>query len=162
MDAHAWTRPIVAFGRRYQRQLRFIGDRATPGHDFGLEFTSLLAALAVALFVLVAYTVIVSEDPAPTPGDETAFEVVEHLHSGALLAISKVITFLGTGGFVWGLAVVCGAVLAWRRRWAEFWVLIAGMAILTIGWHELKAAVDRPRPPGPHEVGVSGSSFPSG
>jgi undecaprenyl-diphosphatase len=162
MDGHAATRWIVAFGRRYQRQLRFIGDRATPGHDFGLEFTSLLAALAVAVFVLVAYTVVVGGDPGPTPGDETAIEVVAHLHSGALLAASKVISFLGTGGFVWGLTVVCGTFLAARRRWAEFWVLIAGMAILTLGWHELKAAVDRPRPPGPHEVAASGSSFPSG
>jgi undecaprenyl-diphosphatase len=36
------------------------------------------------------------------------------------------------------------------------------MAILTLGWHEVKAVVDRPRPPGPHEVAASGSSFPSG
>jgi undecaprenyl-diphosphatase len=162
MDAHAATRPIVAFGRRYQRQLRFIGDRATPGGEFGLEFTSLLAVLAVAVFVLVAYTVVVSGDPGPTPGDETAIEIVERLHSGALLAISKVITFLGAGGFVWGLTVVCGALLAARRRWAELWVLVLGMAIVTLGFHEIKAAVDRPRPPGPHEIAASGSSFPSG
>lgn len=162
MDAHAWTRPLVAFGRRYQRQLRFIGERATPGHEFGLEFTSLLAALAVALFVLVAYIVVVGKDSGPTPGDETAFEVVEHLHSGALLAASKVVTFLGSGGFTWGLTAVCAALLAWRRRWAEVCVLLAGMAIATIGFSEIKAAVDRPRPPGPHEVAVSGSSFPSG
>jgi undecaprenyl-diphosphatase len=162
MDRHAATRPLVAFGRRYQRQLRFIGARATPGHEFGLEFTSLLAALAVALFVLVAYIVVVGRDPGPTPGDETAIEVVEHLHGGFLLAVSKAITFLGSGAFIWGLTVVCAALLAWRRRWPEFWVLLAGMAIGTIGFHEIKDAVDRPRPPGPHEVSVSGSSFPSG
>jgi membrane protein DedA with SNARE-associated domain/membrane-associated phospholipid phosphatase len=162
MDAHGATRWLVAFGRRYRRQLRFVADRATPGHDFGLEFTSLLAALAVALFVLVAYTVVVGRDPGPTPGDETAFEIVEHLHSGFLLAVSKVITFLGSGAFTWGLTALCAALLAWRRRWPEFWVLVAGMAIVTIGFEEMKAAVDRPRPPGPHEVAASGSSFPSG
>ncbi len=162
MEEHAWTRPLVAFGRRYQRQLRFIGERATPGHDFGLEFTSLLAALVVALYVLVAYIVIVGGDPGPTPGDETAFEVVEHLHSGALLAFSKVITFLGSGAFTWALTAVCGALLAWRRRWPELWVLLAGMAISTLGFTELKVAIDRPRPPGLHQVAAAGSSFPSG
>jgi undecaprenyl-diphosphatase len=162
MEEHAATRWLVALGRRYQRQLRFIGARATPGHDFGLEFTSLLAAFAVALYVLVAYTIIVSGDPGPTPGDETAIEVVASLHNGALLAASKVITFLGSGGFTWALTVVCAALLAWRRRWPELWVLLAGMAIGTLGFHEIKAEVDRPRPPGPHQVAASGSSFPSG
>jgi len=162
MERHGATRWLVAFGRRYQRQLRFIGDRATPGHDFGLEFTSLLAVLAVSLFVLVAYIVVLGRDLGPTPGDETAIEVVESLHSGVLLAISKVITFLGSGAFTWGLTVVVAALLAWRRRWAEVCVLLAGMAISTIGFHEIKVAVDRPRPPGLHEVSATGSSFPSG
>ena len=162
MEEHAATRWLVAFGRRYQRQLRFIANRAIPGRDFGLEFTSLLAALAVALFVLVAYVVVLGRDLGPTPGDETTIEVVESLHSGFLLAASKVVTFLGSGGFTWALTVVCAALLAWRRRWAEVFVLLGGMAIATIGFLEIKVAVDRPRPPGPHEVAASGSSFPSG
>src|SRR4051812_13286320 len=162
MEGHRATRWLIVFGRRYQRQLRFIANRAIPGRDFGLEFTSLLAVLAVSLFVLVAYTVVIGNDPGPTPGDETAIEIVAHLHGGALLAASKVITFLGSGGFTWGLALVSAALLAWRRRWAEVCVLLAGMAIITIGFHELKDATDRPRPSGPHEVDASGSSFPSG
>ena len=35
------------------------------------------------------------------------------------------------------------------------------MTLLSVGAHEIKAAVDRPRPPGPI-VSASGSSFPSG
>ena len=46
------------------------GTGSRPGGTFGLEFTTLMAALAVASFVLVAYTVIVSGDPGPTPGDD--------------------------------------------------------------------------------------------
>jgi len=160
MEEHGTTRWLVVLGRRYQRQLRFIAARATPGRDFGLEFTSLLAVLAVAVFILVAYTVMIGDDPAPTPGDETAIEVVEHLHSGVLLAISKVITFLGSGGFTWGLTAVCAALLAWRRRWAEVCVLLAGMAIISIGFEAIRDATDRPRPPDP-EVATSGSAFPS-
>ena len=162
MDSHAATRWITALGRRFEPQLRFLWDRLTPGNSFGLEFTSLMAVLAVSLFVLVAYIVVVGGDPGPTPGDMTAIELVEHLHSGFLHGLSQVISFLGTGAFTWGLTVVCAAALAARRRWTEFWVLLAGMAITTLGFHEIKAEVDRPRPESAAAIDTSGSSFPSG
>jgi undecaprenyl-diphosphatase len=161
MEDHVATRWLVALSRRYQTQLGFLWNRVTPGGTFGLEVTSLLATLAVALFVLVAYTVVVSGDPGPTPGDETAIELAGHLHSGFLESVAKVVTFLGSGAFAWALTAVCAALLAARRRWPELAVLVAGMALLTIGFHELKGAVDRPRPPEPL-VAASGSSFPSG
>jgi undecaprenyl-diphosphatase len=153
--ATAW---IVDLARR--RELRFLWDRVTPGGTFGLEFTSLMAALAVSLFVLVAYTVIVGGDPGPTAGDETASELVEHIQTGALTSVAKVISFLGAAAFTWGLALVCGALLAWRRRWTEFWVLLVGMTITQVGLVALQDAVDRPRPPDPL-ASTSGSSFPS-
>ncbi|HVT00428.1 MAG TPA: bifunctional DedA family/phosphatase PAP2 family protein [Solirubrobacterales bacterium] len=161
LDDHAATRWIVAFARRHETGLRLIGDRLTPGGSFGLEFTSLMAVLAVAVFVLVAYIVVVGRDPGPTPGDETAVEVVEALRCGFLTGLSKLFTFLGSGGFVWALTAVCAVALAWRRHWTEVCVLLVGMALIQIGVHELKAAVDRPRPPD-GLVAASGSSFPSG
>ena len=51
--------------------------------------------------------------------------------------------------------------LALRRRWTELGVLLAGMTLTTIGFHEIKDAVDRPRPED-GLVATSGSSFPSG
>jgi membrane protein DedA with SNARE-associated domain/membrane-associated phospholipid phosphatase len=161
MEGHRATAWIVAFARRHERGLRLIGDRLTPGGSFGLEFTSLMAVLAVGIFVLVAYIVVIGEDAGPTPGDETAIEVAEALHCGFMLHFSKIVTFLGSGGFVWGLTIVCAAALAARRRWTEFCVLLAGMALIQFGFHEIKAAVDRPRPPD-GLVDASGSSFPSG
>jgi membrane protein DedA with SNARE-associated domain/membrane-associated phospholipid phosphatase len=159
MEGHAATRRLVELARR--PQLRFLWDRVTPGGTFGLEFTSLMATLAVAFFVLVAYTVVIGESPGPTGGDEAAHEIVDHLRSGALTSISKVITWLGSGGLILALAALCAVLLAWRRRWTEFWVLVAGMAITQIGIDVLKDTVDRPRPPHPL-AGSSGSSFPSG
>lgn len=161
MDEHAVTHWLVVLGRRYRPQLQFLWNRVTPGGTFGLEFTSLMATLAVALFVLVAYIVLIGDDPGPTPGDETAIDVVGHLHSGFLEALAKGVTFLGSGVFVWSLTAVCAGLLALRRRWTEFGVLLAGMALTSIGFHEIKDAVDRPRPPEPL-VDSSGSSFPSG
>jgi undecaprenyl-diphosphatase len=161
MEEHGGTRWLVELGRRYRPKLRFLWDRVTPGGTFGLEFTSLMATLAVALFVLVAYTVIIGRDPGPTPGDETAFEIAGHLHSGFLLAISKVVTFLGSGIWTWSLTAVCAALLAARRRWAEVAVLLAGMTMSSVGFHEIKDATDRPRPADPL-VDTHGSAFPSG
>ncbi|HEX4752965.1 MAG TPA: phosphatase PAP2 family protein, partial [Solirubrobacterales bacterium] len=161
MDDHATTRWITALGRRYETELRFVADRLTPGGTFGLEFTSLMAVLAVALFVLIAYIVVIEGNPGPTPGDETASEVAEAIHCGFMTGFSKFFTFLGSGGFVWTLTLVCAAALAWARRWTEVCVLLAGMALTVLGFHEIKAAVDRPRPEG-GLVGTTGSSFPSG
>src|SRR4029077_15478795 len=61
MEGRRATRWLVGF--RPRPQLHFLWDRVTPGGTFGLEFTSLMATLAVALFVLVAYTVVVGENP---------------------------------------------------------------------------------------------------
>ncbi|HEX8927932.1 MAG TPA: DedA family protein, partial [Actinomycetota bacterium] len=80
MEDHRATRWLVELARR--RELRFLWDRVTPGGTFGLEFTSLMATLAVALFVLVSYAVLIGGDPGPTPGDETAAELVGHLQAG--------------------------------------------------------------------------------
>jgi membrane protein DedA with SNARE-associated domain/membrane-associated phospholipid phosphatase len=161
MEEHAVSRWLVLLGRRFQPQLRFLSARLTPGASFGLEFTSLMATLAVAGFVLVAYTEIVSGDAGPTPGDRTAIDVVASLQTAWLVDVAKGVTVLGSGELVLSLAGVCAIALALRRRWAELGVLVTGMALIFVGVHELKAAVDRPRPEG-GLVDVSGSSFPSG
>jgi membrane protein DedA with SNARE-associated domain/membrane-associated phospholipid phosphatase len=160
MERHAASRWLVRLGRRFSPQLSFLWARVTPGGTFGLEFTSLMAALAVAVFVLVAYTVVIGGDPGPTPGDVTAAEIAEGLRAAWLTSIAKAIAAFGSAAVCWSLAALAAAALALRRRWAELWVLVAGMAIVVAGVHELKSAVGRPRPDG-GLVGVSGSSFPS-
>lgn len=160
MEHHAATRWIVVLARRFRPQLEFLWERVTPGGTFGLEFTSLMAVFAVASFVLVAYTVIVSGDPGPTPGDTTAIEVAESLQAGWLIDFAKVFTDLGSAAVVGALVFVSGVLLVARRRWAEFGVLLTGIVIVFAGVHELKDAIDRPRPDG-GLIDFSGSSFPS-
>jgi membrane protein DedA with SNARE-associated domain len=160
MEAHRETRWLVLLSRRFRPQLAFLWDRVTPGGTFGLEFTTLMAIFAVASFVLVSYTVLVSGDPEPTTGDTAAFELVERLSTSWLVDMAEAVTKLGSAAVVWLLAALCAVVLAARRRWAEVGVLVVGMLITILGVHELKDAVDRPRPDG-GLVSVSGSSFPS-
>jgi membrane protein DedA with SNARE-associated domain/membrane-associated phospholipid phosphatase len=161
MEGHRATRWLVVAGRRFRPQLQFLWARVTPGGTFGLEFTSLMATLAVAAFVLIGYTSIVSGDPGPTPGDMTATDIVDAIPSGLLTDVAKVVSALGSGAVVWSLAFVAAVLLAARRRWAEFGVLVVGMTMIFAGFHELKDAVDRPRPAG-RLVDTAGSSFPSG
>jgi membrane protein DedA with SNARE-associated domain/membrane-associated phospholipid phosphatase len=161
MERRPVARWLVVLGRRFRPQLRFLWDRVTPGGTFGLEFTSLMAALAVAGFALFTYTAVVSANPGPTPGDTTAAEIAARLRADWLTSIVKAFTALGSAPVTWPLAALCAAALAVRRRWAELGVLVAAMLIVVLGVHELKAAVDRPRPLG-GLTGFRGSSFPSG
>ena len=161
MEGHAVARWLVVLVRRFQPQLRFLWARVTPGGTFGLEFTSLMSILAVAGFVLAAYASILSGDAGPTPGDMTAIDVVEGLRTGWLVDLAEAIATLGSSAVVFPLAAICAALLAARRRWAELGVLAVGLGLTFAGVHEIKDAIDRPRPEG-GLVDVSGSSFPSG
>ncbi len=81
---------------------------------------------------------IVNGEPGPTPGDTTAIELAERLQASWLTGFSKVFTHLGSSAVTGLLAIVAAALLAARRRWAEFGVLLAGAALIFIGVHELK------------------------
>ena len=160
MERRPVLRQIVLLGRRLEPQARFLWQRLTPG-GLGLEFTGLLAALSVGLYALIAYTVVLSADPGPTPGDMTGLEVARDLASGWLTDVADVITDLGSVAVVLPLAAVAGITLGINRRWAELGVLVASMAIIVVGVDALKDSVDRPRPPNAPDD-VHGAAFPSG
>ena len=147
--------------RRLLPQLRFFWKRLTPG-GLGLEFTSILAALSVALFVLIGFAMIVTDDPGPTPGDSQAIDIVEKIQAGWLTDVSKAVTQLGSTTAIVAVALVAGGVLVWRRLWTEVAVLVASVVIILVAVPVLKDAVDRPRPAGEALVSANGGSYPSG
>jgi membrane protein DedA with SNARE-associated domain/membrane-associated phospholipid phosphatase len=160
MEKRRALRPILQLGRRLEPQFAFLGRRLTPG-GLGLEFTTLLAALSVGLFALIAYWSVVAGDPGPTPGDQTALDVSRDLQVGWLTDAANGITVLGSGAVTIPLAVVAGIVLVARKRWMELWVLAVGFTLTVLLVPEIKGFTDRPRPPDPL-VSTEGTAFPSG
>ncbi len=160
MEKRRALRPLLALAHRLRPQFAFLGRRLMPG-GLGLELTTLLAALSVGLFVVIAYWAVISGDPAPTPGDHTALNVAQDLQAGWLTSAAKGLTQLGSGWVTWPLAALVAVILAASRRWMEFWVLVAGMVMIILLVHGIKTWTDRPRPPDPL-TSASRSSFPSG
>ena len=135
--------------RRFRPQLRFLWDRVTPGGTFGLEFTSLMAILAVASFVLVAYTVDRQRRRRADPG--------RHDRDRRRRTACR-----PAGSTTWPRSSPTSARSRSSCRWrcrrgrssppaaagpsSACWS--PGMAMIFVGVHELKAAVDRPRPGG--------------
>jgi undecaprenyl-diphosphatase len=149
--------PVI---RRALPELRFAWRRVTPG-GLGLELTSVLAVLAVALFVFIGYALIVTDNAGPTPGDAEAIDIVDGLRSGFLTDVAEFISGLGGSAVLIPLTVVAAAALGWRRRWAEMVVLIAAVAIILIAVPVAKEIIDRPRPEG-GLVSAANQSYPSG
>ncbi len=160
MERRRALRPLIRLARRLRPQLAFIGRRLTPG-GLGLEFTTLLAVLSVALFVLIAYWTVVADSPGPTPGDRTVWDVSHDLQAAWLTDVAKVVTQLGSGWVTIPLALLAAIVLVVWRRWTEFSVLVIGFTAIVLLVPEIKTWTDRPRPPDPL-ISVSGSAFPSG
>ena len=157
------TRPgawVAALGRRMEPQARFFWNRLTPG-ELGLEFTTIMAFVAVSLFIVIAFGVVVSGDPGPTPGDRAAFDVVDKLSSGWLDDLAEVVTRLGSGYLTALVALVVAIVLGMKRMWPELIVTVVAVALTHLAVPILKEIIERPRPVDP--VGsAEGYSWPSG
>jgi membrane protein DedA with SNARE-associated domain len=162
MEQVALLRPVVALGRRIEPQARFIWRRLVPGQGLGLEFTSVVAVLAVALFVVVGFAIEVSNNPGPTPGDRNAIDVSQELSAEWLTDVAKVVTDLGSTPVTLAVGLVAAVVLGRRRRWLELGVLVAALAIMHLAVPLLKEGIDRPRPPEGGLVDSAGESYPSG
>jgi undecaprenyl-diphosphatase len=152
--------PIVApVVRRVWGFLVFVWNRLTPG-QLGLELTTMLAVLAVGLFVFIGLDVAV-HDHRFTVGDIRALRIADDLRQSTLVDVAKVLTHLAALPVVAVVTALAGAFLAWRRRFPEAITLIVGFLLIVLAVNLAKDAIDRPRPLNPL-VGTDGASFPSG
>lgn len=162
MEENRAGRPIVSLGRRLRPQWDWLVARLTPGGAFGLEVTTLCAILAVSSFIVIAYTEIVLGNGGPTPGDTTAFDIVDSISTGWLDSIAEFITNLGSTYVILAVAAITGTLLFAGRRYTELAVMLISLFAVYLGVDLLKDAVDRPRPAGADPSMYSSASFPSG
>jgi membrane protein DedA with SNARE-associated domain/membrane-associated phospholipid phosphatase len=173
MERRPLLRPLLAVLRPLRRrvlapvwrvigpQLRFVGNRVTPG-ELGLELTTTLAIAGVGLYVFTVYAVTLASDPSTTPADRELLDLAERLdvHS-TLTDVAKVVTDFGAFPTVATLVFAIAILLAARRNWTELIALVAGFGALYAAVHLAKNGIDRPRPGNPL-IDAEGSSYPSG
>jgi undecaprenyl-diphosphatase len=152
-------RPLLPLARRVKAPLVFAWNRLTPG-ELGLELTTLLMTGGIGFFVFFGYWHIFTMRTT-TVGDQRAMRIAEDLNNGTLVAISKVLTALGSLPVTGSLAIVISVSLAVRHRVAEALAVASGMALTVWAVHWAKGAVDRPRPANPL-VSATDQSYPSG
>lgn len=162
MEDNRLGAPILRFGRRLRPQWDWLVARLTPGGAFGLEVTTLCSILAVSSFIVIAYTEIILGNGGPTPGDTTAFDIVDSIQAGWLDSVAEFITDLGSTYVILPVAAIVGTFLFAGRRYTELTVMFISLVVVYIGVDLLKDAVDRPRPAGADPTKYSSASFPSG
>jgi len=156
----AWERAGRPLAHRLLGPARFVYERLTPG-GLGLEFTTLVALLAVSVFAYVLLGASLTDTSPDVPGDARAFGLARTFYVAPAEQVLAVLTDLGSLPVV---GVVTAATAVWaiaRRRAIEGIALAAGLALTAIAVGALKAAEGRPRPAGGY-VETSNLSFPSG
>src|SRR4051794_19480680 len=156
-----WRRLVHPVVRIAWPQLRFLWERLTPGH-LGLEFTTIMAVAVAAGYGFIFYASTLHGDPSFIfPLDNTAFDLAGRTRTDTLVDVAKAVTTAGALPFVLTVVVIGSIALIVRRRPLELFALAGGFALVVLGVHVAKAAIDRPRP-SPQLVETVGSSYPSG
>jgi undecaprenyl-diphosphatase len=155
-----WRRALAPLYRVSAPRIRFLWQRITPG-ELGLELTTALAVVGVAVYLFVAYTVDVVRDPGPTLLDNRAVDLADKLLNAPAVDIAKVVTTFGSSPVTGTLVLLGTAWLFLRHRPVEAIGLVLSAVLIVVAVHVVKGAVDRPRPPHPLAKATL-SAFPSG
>jgi undecaprenyl-diphosphatase len=124
----------------------------------GLVTSGCLLAAAVVVGVLVVWPVTAGGVQSV---DDAVWRAAGAVRNGPTTAIAVGLSWLGSTWVNWPLRVAALLLLAWRRHWlrlAAFGLAVVSSELLIGG---VKAAVDRPRPPG-GLIATTGAAFPSG
>jgi undecaprenyl-diphosphatase len=124
---------------------RFSWGRLTPG-QLGLEFTTLIALLAVGLFSFLFLGHLTLDADGPLRIDGWAADVAERLRMNTAVDVIKVVTELGSLPIVALVAAVTAAWALARRRPLDALTLVVGVALSYVLVHLAKAFYDRDRP----------------
>lgn len=149
---------VLPVATRLKGPVWFAIQRVTPG-GLGLEFTTVVAILAVGAFIFTELTIVVTQQ-ALAFGDRAAADMAERLQTPMGIDAAKIVTAFGTFPLVFAATLVVVVVLLTRRRVAYAMVLLVGLVLSQVAVHLTKELVERPRPAGAL-VDAAGWSFPS-
>jgi undecaprenyl-diphosphatase len=124
----------------------------------GLFVSGGLLAGAVVVGTLV---VVPATRPAVQAVDDAVWRWAGEVQNDPATAVAEALSVLGSAAVNWPLRIAAMLLIAWRRHWlrlAAFALAVLSSELL-IG--PVKAAVDRPRPPGAL-LETTAASFPSG
>jgi membrane protein DedA with SNARE-associated domain/membrane-associated phospholipid phosphatase len=155
--------PVVRFRARYNRQLRWLVRRLTPGGYLGLHLTVglLVAGGCLWLFGGVAEDVLTG-DPL-VRFDQTVATTLHEMASPPLTTFFLIVTAFGSVETIALLGLLVAAVLAWRRSWLMMGTWLAAVVGSQVLDQILKQFFARPRPYFEHPLLLESSySFPSG
>jgi membrane-associated phospholipid phosphatase len=155
--------PAARLRERYDRQLRWLLRRLTPGQYLGLHLTVGLMTAAGCLWLFGGLAEdILTKDPLVRYDRAIA----DYLHSGATPPLTKfflAVTALGSIETMALLGIIVAAVLAKRRQWVYLGTWIAAVGGSVVLDRLLKELFARPRPFFEHPLLLETSySFPSG
>ena len=118
------------------------------------------ALLAGAAAVTVLYTLPATR-PAVQSVDDSVWRFAGAVRNGPSTAVAVALSWLGSVWVNWPLRILAVLLLAWRRHWLRLGAFALSVVTSEALIGTVKAAVDRPRPPGAL-IATSAAAFPSG
>jgi membrane-associated phospholipid phosphatase len=124
----------------------------------GLLISGALLVGAVVVGLLVTLT---ATGPAVQDADDAVWRLAGAVRNEPTTAVAVALSWLGGAWVNWPLRAAAVLLLAWRRHWLRLAAFALAVLTSEILIGTIKAAVDRPRPPG-SLIETSGAAFPSG
>ena len=165
-DRLAATPPMAWFRRHFPTHVTWARHRLDPRSPAGFPLTITVAVGAMSAWAFGALTQdIVAHEESIRLDPQVERWVLAH-RAGALTAVMKTATWLGSTLVLVPVIAVVGGWFLWRRRdWRPGAKLAAVLAAVVLAYDIAKPAVGRPRPPVSDRIGgfvFSGWAFPSG
>src|SRR5215210_6843893 len=155
--------PVARVGERYDRELRWLLRRLTPGQYLGLHLTLGLAFAAGFLWVFGGLAEDVLTNDPLVRYDRAIAAYLHSLATPPLTTFFLIVTAFGSIEAVALIGVLVAAFLAWKRRWLLLGTWLAAVGGSVVLNHLLKGLFARPRPFFEHPLLIETSySFPSG
>ena len=102
-----------------------------------------------------------ASSPAVQGVDDAVWRLAGELRNGPTTAVAVVLSWLGSSWVNWPLRILAVVLLAWRRHWLRLAAFALAVITSEVLIGTVKAAVDRPRPPG-SLIETTAAAFPSG